>query len=126
MASWQGYIDKNLVGFGMEEAAIFGDDAIPRATSPGFHFNLAEIQSIIQAFEDPSEIRHHGIQIAGSKYFTRKSNQHSIYGKDGHGGIAIAKTVHNIVIGVYGDKLPPAEANSVIEGFADYLRLVGE
>ena len=110
----------------MEAAAIIGDDANPRATSPGFDFNSNEIQSIIKAFEDPSEIRHHGNQIAGTKYFTRKSSDRSIYGKDGHRGIAIAKTLHNIVIGVYDNKLPPGEANSVIEGFADYLRLVGE
>ncbi|NRB07699.1 MAG: hypothetical protein HRU34_11010 [Richelia sp.] len=69
MSAWQGYIDKNLLGFGMEAIAIIGDDTIPRATSPGFDFKSDEIQSIIKAFEDPSEIRHHGIQIAGNKYF---------------------------------------------------------
>ncbi|NRB07698.1 MAG: hypothetical protein HRU34_11005 [Richelia sp.] len=55
-----------------------------------------------------------------------KSSERNIYGKDGHRGIAIAKTIHNIVIGVYDKKLPPAEPNSVIEGCADYLPLVGE
>ncbi|MDJ0617999.1 MAG: profilin [Calothrix sp. MO_192.B10] len=126
MTSWQGYIDKNLVGFGIDRAAIFGHDGTSKATSPGFDVNFPEIQSLVRAFEDPSDIRHHGIHVGGVDYFTRKSNQRSIYGKNPQGGVAIVKTLHNIVIGVYGSKLIPAEANSVVEGFADYLILVGE
>lgn len=126
MNSWKVYIDRNLVGFGMDRAAIFGHDTTPKATSEGFDVDSQEIQSIFKAFEDPSNIRHHGLNVGGVKYFTRRSNERSIYGKDRQGGVAIVKTLHNIVIGVYGSKLPPGEANSVVEGFADYLILVGE
>ena len=68
--SWQAYVDTNLVGSGkLAKAAIIGLDGGGSiwAASSGYQLSPSEIQSLLQAFQDPSKIRSGGLFIAGVK-----------------------------------------------------------
>ncbi|KAF9287599.1 profilin, required for normal timing of actin polymerization in response to thermal stress [Mortierella alpina] len=80
--SWQAYVDSNLLGTGkVEKAAIFGLDGSLWATSAGFNVAGAEVQKLIAAFEDTSDIAPNGLYLEGKKYFYLRSGENSIYAR---------------------------------------------
>jgi len=118
--SWQTYVDDQLVGAGMEKAALIGHDGSVWATSAGF--NVTEGKQISELFNNPPNAFSAGISAGGVKYLGIKADSNSIYGKKGTGGIVMVKTGQAIVIGVYNDKLQPGNAANVAEKLGDYLR----
>jgi len=124
--SWQAYVDSNLLGSRkIARAAIHGHDGSLWATSEGFSLSTQEINEIIAAFNDPSAIQANGIHANGVKYFALTVNNRSIYGKKGADGIVAVKTKQAVLIGVYIEGTQPGEANTTVEGLADYLIGVG-
>ncbi|KNC97293.1 profilin [Spizellomyces punctatus DAOM BR117] len=120
--SWQAYVDSNLIGTGkIQQAAIHGLDGSLWATSKGFSVAQNEVQTLIKSFTDASTIRASGIHLNGSKYFTLRADDRSIYGKQGQGGVVIVKTKQAVLIGVYDAPVQAGEATKVVEGLADYL-----
>eukprot|EP00158_Paraphelidium_tribonemae_P008184 Partr_v1_DN28501_c0_g1_i1_m73382 putative Binds to actin and affects the structure of the cytoskeleton. At high concentrations, profilin prevents the polymerization of actin, whereas it enhances it at low concentrations (By len=108
--SWQAYVDTNLVGTGkVSMAAIHGHNGTVWATSKGFSASTAEVLTIAKAFTDASGIRANGIIVAGQKYFALKTDDRSIYGKKGAGGIILVKTKQAILVAVYDEKTQPGE-----------------
>ncbi|KAK9767909.1 profilin, required for normal timing of actin polymerization in response to thermal stress [Basidiobolus ranarum] len=124
--SWQAYVDNNLVGTGsITKAAIYGAQGGVWAASPGFALQGNELETLIRAYQDPTDIRTNGLHIGGVKYFALNADQRSIYGKQGAGGVVCVKTAQAILIGLYGDGIAPGEATKVVEVLADYLISVG-
>ncbi|CAG8564941.1 11114_t:CDS:2, partial [Ambispora leptoticha] len=120
--SWQSYVDTNLVGTGsIAEAAIHGHNGAVWATSKGFTVNSAEFDTIIKAFNDPTNIQANGLHVNGVKYFTLRADDRSIYGKEGANGIVIVKTKQAAIIGRYVEGTQPGTANKIVESLADYL-----
>ncbi|KAI8913521.1 profilin [Gorgonomyces haynaldii] len=120
--SWQAYVDTNMVGTGkVSKAAIYGHNGQAWATSQGFHVSDTEIQVIVNAFKDASQIRASGIHVNGEKYFALRADDRSVYGKKGTSGLVCVKTKQAILIGVYNEPVQFGEATKVVEALADYL-----
>ncbi len=123
--SWQTYVDSNLVGAGLSQAAILGHDGNTWATSAGFQVTPAEGQALVGGFRDAAGLRAAGLSIANAKYITLKADDRSIYGKKGAGGVITVKTGKAVLIGVYDEKMQPGQAANIVEKLADYLISVG-
>ncbi|KAJ8030924.1 Profilin-1A [Holothuria leucospilota] len=124
--SWQGYIDNNLVGSGfVKQAAILGLDGSQWATSSGFAVSAAEAKAMVAGFTDPSNLRASGIRASGEKYMCLRTDDSSLYGKKGSGGICVVKTIQAVLVGTYDESIQPGQCNSVVEKLGDYLRNSG-
>ncbi|RPA77860.1 Profilin/allergen [Ascobolus immersus RN42] len=127
MSSWQPYVDSSLVGSGkIDKAAIFsaaGDSVW--AVTPGFNIKPEEVQSIIGAFSDPSNIRQSGLFVAGEKYIALGCDEESINGKRDKTGLVIVKTKAAIIIGHYPETVQPGEATTVVYKLMDYFKGLG-
>ncbi|KAJ2956249.1 hypothetical protein NQZ79_g7873 [Umbelopsis isabellina] len=120
--SWQAYVDTNLLGSGqITQAGIYGAQGGQWAASSGFQVSPTELQAIQQGFSDSSNLQASGVHVNNVKYMFLRSDDRSIYGKKGNGGVVIVKTVQAILVGVYDDKVTPGNATKVVEGLADYL-----
>jgi profilin len=119
--SWQAYVDNNLVGAGLQSAAIFGHNGGQWATSAGFAVSAGEAKALIAGFTNPDGLRASGLTIAGIKYIVLRADDRSIYGKKGAGGVITVKTGQAVLIGTYNENLQPGQAANVVEKLADYL-----
>eukprot|EP01114_Cavostelium_apophysatum_P012872 TRINITY_DN298_c0_g1_i1.p2 TRINITY_DN298_c0_g1~~TRINITY_DN298_c0_g1_i1.p2 ORF type:complete len:127 (-),score=28.44 TRINITY_DN298_c0_g1_i1:178-558(-) len=120
--SWQAYVDTNLVGSKcVTKAAIVGLDGNKWAGSSGFNVTADEAKKLVAAFKDASAIRAGGLVLAGQKYFALKTDDRSIYVKQGSAGAICVKTGKAVLVGVYDDKIQPGQASTVVEKLADYL-----
>ncbi len=119
--SWQAYVDNNLVGAGLKQAAIFGHNGTCWAASTGFNVTETEAAALCAAYTDPSGIRARGLFLEGVKYFTLRADDRSVYGKKGPGGVVAVKTLQAILIGIYDEKTQPGQAANIVEKLADYL-----
>ena len=54
-----------------------------------------------------------------------RSDERSVIGKKGQGGVHITKTGKAVIIGVYDAPIIPSECAVVVEKLADYLIGVG-
>jgi len=120
--SWQAYIDDQLTGAGLHQAAIIGHDGGVWAASPAFGLKAGEGAKLVALFNNPPQAFSDGITVNGVKYLCIKSESTSIYGKKGAGGIVTAKTGQAVVIGVYNETLQPGNATNIVEKLADYLK----
>ncbi|KAG0307799.1 profilin, required for normal timing of actin polymerization in response to thermal stress [Dissophora globulifera] len=125
--SWQAYVDNNLVGSGkVTKAAIFGLDGSLWATSSDFKVGGAEVQKLVAAFDDVSDIAANGLHLEGTKFvFLRKGTENSIYARSGATGVACVKTGKAVLVGYYNETIQGGDCNTVVEGLADYLVGVG-
>ena len=121
-ASWQSYVDDQLVGTGkVKLGAIHSQDGSVWATSAGFTVDPAEVTTLVAAYSDPSAIQASGFYIAGVKYFVIRADDRSIYGKKGATGVAAVKTTQAVVIGTYDETMQPGQCTNEVEKLADYL-----
>ncbi|KAN0006622.1 hypothetical protein ACTFIU_003338 [Dictyostelium citrinum] len=120
---WQTYIDEQLLPNGLCSAAIISsNDGSIWAQSPKIGLNKAECDSLIALFKKPEEVFSKGVVVGGIKYMGIKGDQTSIYGKRGATGCVLVKTTKCIIIGVYDEKMHPANATNSVEKLGDYLR----
>ncbi|CAO3571674.1 unnamed protein product [Mortierella alpina] len=124
--SWQAYVDKNLIGTGkVQKAAIFGLDGSLWATSPDFKVAGAEVQKLIAAFKDTSDIAPNGLYLEGKKYVYLRSSENSIYARLGADGVTCVKTNQAVLVGHYGENMQAGDCTVVVEALGDYLRSTG-
>eukprot|EP01001_Neometanema_parovale_P000439 NODE_10482_length_590_cov_122.503212_g7712_i1.p1 GENE.NODE_10482_length_590_cov_122.503212_g7712_i1~~NODE_10482_length_590_cov_122.503212_g7712_i1.p1 ORF type:complete len:132 (+),score=31.41 NODE_10482_length_590_cov_122.503212_g7712_i1:63-458(+) len=129
--SWQTYVDDHLVATGhVQQGALLGLDGSVWATTPGF--DVTEGAALANKFTNPDLFAAEGGTLAGVKYFSIKFNDEnaeegkvSWYGKKGAGGVCVAKSTQCLIVGVYGEGINPANANTVVEGVRDYLMSTG-
>ncbi|KAH7046360.1 profilin-A [Linnemannia elongata] len=124
--SWQSYVDSTLVGSGkVAKASIFGLDGSVWAISPDFTISEPEAQKAIAAFTNSSDTFASGIFLEGSKYTVLRADDQSIYASNGAIGVTIVKTDKTIIVGFYNETMQAGNCNTLVEGFAEYLRNVG-
>lgn len=125
--SWQVCVDTNLVGTGkVQRAAIFGFDGSCWATSEGFSVSQAEALEIIQGLNDGSVSDK---KIAGTQYIMLQNDQENktayLKAKD-KGGFIACLTEQSLILGGYDESAGDARnCNTVVEGFAQYLKQSG-
>jgi profilin len=124
--SWQAYVDDSLVGSGSIEAgAICGHDGTLWAASRHLALPAEHVRGLVGAFSDPAGVREKGLVLGSSKYIVIKSDDRSIYGKQGTGGICCVRTRQTVLVGKYEAPATPGAASKVVEALADYLISVG-
>ncbi|KAL1589224.1 hypothetical protein WHR41_02257 [Cladosporium halotolerans] len=130
--SWQAYVDQSLVATGnVDKAAIFNDAGNSVwATSSGFTVSPAEMQEVVNAYNDKGtdgvkQVQSTGLHIAGERFVVIKADERSIYGKKGREGVVIVKTTNAILVTHYPESVQPGAAANTVEQLADYLVNVG-
>ncbi|KAM9977913.1 hypothetical protein ACTFIR_011790 [Dictyostelium discoideum] len=121
--SWQQYVDEQLVGAGLCQAAILGaNDGGVWAKSSGINITKPEGDSLVALFKNPADVFSKGAVVSGVKYMGIKGDPQSIYGKKGAGGCVLVKTNQAIIVGLYDEKFQPGPAALAVEKLGDYLR----
>eukprot|EP01091_Cochliopodium_minus_P016207 TRINITY_DN59_c0_g1_i1.p1 TRINITY_DN59_c0_g1~~TRINITY_DN59_c0_g1_i1.p1 ORF type:complete len:127 (-),score=46.61 TRINITY_DN59_c0_g1_i1:66-446(-) len=124
--SWQTYVDTNLVGTKkITQGAIIGHDGSVWSKSGNLNLTPQEGKNIAAGFGNNSLFQSGGIVLGGAKYMFLRSQDHTVIGKKGQGGVHISKTGKAIIIGIYEAPTIPSEAAIVVEKLADYLIGVG-
>jgi profilin len=120
-ASWQAYVDDNLVGSNVSKAAIFGLDGTAWATSAGFSVSPSEASAIAAGAQNPSSLGG-GLYLEGVNYMVLRADESSIYVRQGQNGACICKTNQAVLVGMYGENQTAGNCNATVEKLADYLR----
>eukprot|EP00128_Syssomonas_multiformis_P009062 Colp12_sorted_trinity150504_noHs@28697 len=107
-------------------AIIRRKDGAIRAQSSGFTMSPSEIQAVLEGFKGNGDLRNAGIVIAGKEYKCVRSDQMSIYGKDGKSGVIITKTNTLVLLGTYDATMYPSVTAEAVEKLADYFREKGK
>jgi len=123
--SWQEYINTQMVGKNLKEAAIAGTDGNIWAKSSSFDIQPAEVQNLLKNFDEPSGLAATGINLAGQKYFYLSGDERVMRGKLGKGGVHVMRTKQALLVGVYDDPMQPAQAATITETLGEYLKGVG-
>jgi len=122
---WQDYIDTQLVGRELKEAAIAGHDGNVWAKSTNFNVTPGEIQAILNNYSSQESLASTGFSLGGTKYFYLSGDDEVIRGKQGKGGVHCVKTNQTLLVGVYDAPMEPATAATITEKLGDYLKGVG-
>lgn len=124
--SWQAYIDNNLVSSGkIHSAAIYAHDGSIWAISPSISLSTEALLSLVNAFDNASDVRSNGLHVAGRRFIVFRSDNRSIYGKSEKDGVVAVKTGLTVLLAFYNDPVQAGEATKVVEELADYLLSVG-
>eukprot|EP01091_Cochliopodium_minus_P016210 TRINITY_DN59_c0_g1_i4.p1 TRINITY_DN59_c0_g1~~TRINITY_DN59_c0_g1_i4.p1 ORF type:complete len:127 (-),score=34.74 TRINITY_DN59_c0_g1_i4:48-428(-) len=124
--SWQTYVDTNLVGTKkITQAAIIGSDGAIWSKSGNLNLTPQEAKDISAGFRNIPLFQSGGIVLGGTKYMFLRSQDYTVIGKKGQGGVHISKTGKAIIIGIYEAPTIPSEAAIVVEKLGDYLMGVG-
>ena len=118
------YVDSNLLGTGkIARAAIVGQQGGVWATSAGFALTPEEQTALVNAAKPggADKVQASGLRLAGVKYFTLRTDDRSIYLKQGANGAVIVKTKQAILVAVYEEPIQAGEATPIVEALADYL-----
>ncbi|KAM9993500.1 hypothetical protein ACTFIZ_011465 [Dictyostelium cf. discoideum] len=121
--SWQQYVDEQLIGAGLSQAAILGsNDGGVWAKSSTFPLSKPEGEGLVALFKNPPDAFTKGIVIGNIKYMGIKGEPQSIYGKKGATGCVLVRTTQTIIVGLYDEKFQPGQATVIVEKLGDYLR----
>ena len=123
--SWQDYVNTQLVGKNLKDAAIAGHDGNVWAKSANFNVTTGEIQNILQNYDCQHNLASTGINLGGQKYFYLSGDDEVMRGKQGKGGVHLVKTNQALLVGVYDAPMEPSAAATVTEKLGDYLKGVG-
>eukprot|EP00760_Papus_ankaliazontas_P001202 PhM_4_TR10419/c0_g1_i2/m.13963/K05759/PFN; profilin len=125
--SWQQFVDVNLIGSGaMHSGIIMGQDGTvwawngPLAHAPGDNIQ-AELAQLAKAVASPDVAQAGGVTLGGSKYFCIRAEPGLFWGKLGAGGMCALMSKTAIVVGVYGEGVPPPKHNQAVEALREYL-----
>ena len=123
--SWQDYVNTQLVGKNLKEAAIAGHDGNLWAKSANFNVTSGEIQTILLNYDTQYNLASTGFTLGGQKYFYLSGDEEVMRGKQGKGGVHLVKTNQALLVGVYEAPIEPSAAATVTEKLGDYLKGVG-
>eukprot|EP00092_Neocalanus_flemingeri_P002366 GFUD01002531.1.p1 GENE.GFUD01002531.1~~GFUD01002531.1.p1 ORF type:complete len:126 (+),score=24.96 GFUD01002531.1:43-420(+) len=123
--SWQDYVNTQLVGKDLKEAAIAGHDGNLWAKSANFNVTPGEIQNLLQNYDCQQNLASTGFLLAGQKYFYLSGDDEVMRGKQGKGGVHVVKTTQALLVGVYEAPMEPSTAATITEKLGDYLKGVG-
>ena len=123
--SWQDYIDTQLIGKSLKNAAIAGHDGNVWAKSPDFNVTPTEIQTLLTNYGNQESLASGGISLGGQKYFYLSGDDEVIRGKQGKGGVHCVKTNQTLLVGIYDSPMEPAQAATITEKLGEYLKGVG-
>jgi len=123
--SWQDYVNTQLVGKNLKDAAIAGHDGNLWAKSENFNVTAGEIQTILQNYDNQSNLASTGFMLGGQKFFYLSGDDEVMRGKQGKGGVHLVKTNQALLVGVYEAPMEPGTAATVTEKLGDYLKGVG-
>lgn len=125
--SWQGYVDTSLVASGhIDKGAIvsLAGDSVWAASS-GWNLKPAELKIVSQIVSGDERAKDtafaEGLFLAGERFVLTRAEDRSIYARAGREGVAIAKTKQAIIVGHHPEAAVAGNANSTVEGLADYL-----
>ncbi|KAI0890455.1 profilin [Annulohypoxylon maeteangense] len=129
--SWQAYVDTSLVGTGHLDKGVIisaaGDSVW--ATTAGFTIQPDEMKNLVNILAKTGDAEDKawsaGIHVAGERYVMTRSEDRSVYARQGRTGIVIVKTKQAILIGHYGEAQQVGNATQTTEALADYLIKVG-
>jgi len=123
MATWQDYVDKQLVGTNfISKACITGHDGNTWAKSEGFDVSPDEAKRVLAGFDNTDPLTSNGITVAGKRYIFLSAEPGKVLrAKQGKQGLHCVKTVQTVVIAVYEDPVQPQQAATVVEGLGEYL-----
>merc|ERR1712186_281858 len=113
--SWQEYVNTQMVGKNLKEAAIAGTDGNIWAKSTEFDIKPEEVQKLLKNFDEPSDLAATGINLGGQKYFYLSGDERVLRGKLGKGGVHVMRTKQTLLVGVYDDPMQPAQAATITE-----------
>ncbi|KAL9323072.1 hypothetical protein ACSQ67_011125 [Phaseolus vulgaris] len=112
--SWQTYVDDHLMcdfdGHTLAAAAIIGHDGTVWAQSSTFP------EEKLKALYEPGRLAPTGLLLGDTKYMVIQGVV-----MQGGGGITVKKSKKGLVIGIYGEPLPPGQCNMIVETLGDYL-----
>lgn len=125
-ASWQSYVDDNLVGTGyVAKGAIVGSNGSVWAQSSNLNLVEGEGSAMVAGFSNPENVLSNGLYIEGAKYFAIKVDVESqpqvIYLKKGPISACVAKTTQAVVLGIGNEGQNAALLNNTVEDLANYL-----
>nr|ALS04989.1 profilin [Calanus sinicus] len=123
--SWQDYVNTQLVGKNLKEAAIAGHDGNLWAKSANFNVTSGEIQTILQNYDTQHNLASTGFSLGGQRYFYLSGDEEVMRGKQGKGGVHLVKTNQALLVGVYEAPMEPSAAATATEKLGDYLKGVG-
>ena len=83
--SWQDYVNTQLVGKNLMEAAIAGHDGNLWAKSANFNVTAGEIKTILQNYDTQANL----------------ASDLVLRGKPGKGGVHLVRTNQALLVGVY-------------------------
>ena len=123
--SWQDYVNTQLIGKDLKDAAICGHDGNLWAKSENFNVTAGEIQAILQKYDNPSQLASSGLVLGGQKFLYLSGDDEVLRGKQGKRGVHLMKTNQTLLVGVYEAPMEPATAATVTEKLGDYLKGAG-
>merc|ERR1711936_1264433 len=123
--SWQDYVNTQLVGKDLKNAAIAGHDGNLWAKSENFNVTQDEMKAILENYGSQENSASSGFSLGGQKYFYLSGDDEVLRGKQGKGGVHCVKTGQALLVGVYEDPMAPAQAATITEKLGDYLKGVG-
>merc|ERR1712212_22892 len=123
--SWQDYVNTQLVGKDLKNAAIAGHDGNLWAKSENFNVTQDEMKAILENYGSQENLASSGFSLGGQKYFYLSGDDEVLRGKQGKGGVHCVKTGQALLVGVYEDPMAPAQAATITEKLGDYLKGVG-
>ena len=124
--SWQGYVD-NLVGNGLESAALMGLNGVMWAASENSLFAQADEASraaLVENFQKPSEFVKHGIHLGGKSFLFIRNSERTVLGKMQRSCVLIVRCNKCFVLGSC-DQANLNHCSATMERLADYLLSVG-
>jgi len=124
--SWEDNI-ASLKNQGLSGVAFYGTDAGWLQASAGSNITGPECKTIVANMAQQANFQMAGIRCGGQKFMFLSSNPDGtvVRGKQGKGGIHIAKSKTVLIVGIYGEDLQPGTAAVAIENFAEHLKNSG-
>jgi len=125
--SWQAYIDTQLISSGnVDEAGIFSKNGVDMwASSPNFKISTAEMEVIVNSFDNADSIHATGFKINNEKYTVVRSDDQVLMGRKGKEGVVVVKTKQALILGHHPDTIATQQCAQTVEGLGDYLSTVG-
>ncbi|RNA09359.1 profilin-4-like isoform X5 [Brachionus plicatilis] len=103
-------------------ALLNKDDYSVKASSVGFQMHEVDIEVLIDAFQNTNLTRDRGIYFDESNYACLRSDDKSIYAKDGSKGLVLAQTEKYILMATYKENMFASVCVEALEKLAEYFR----